>query len=189
MISIPIYQSSILLAPGSVISKIESLLKKFIWEGGKGNDKQIHLVSWGKIQKPFNEGGLQVRSIATQNLAMGSKLLWQLVFGKKSWSKEVLRKKYFLGNRLRCLDTHPPLRTGSPIYLMCLKALNLFRANLYWIPGNGKQIRLWEDSILGETPLGRLRTWKILNSGFWGEECLPFGICLLGPMIAGLDGI
>ena len=43
--SIPIYQSSILLAPSSVISKIESILKKFLWEGGKGNMKKLHLVS------------------------------------------------------------------------------------------------------------------------------------------------
>ena len=43
--SMPIYQSSILLAPGSVIRKIEGLLQKFIWEVGKGNDKKFHLVS------------------------------------------------------------------------------------------------------------------------------------------------
>ena len=44
--SMPIYQSSILLAPGRVLRKIESLLKKFIWEGGKGNEKKLHLISW-----------------------------------------------------------------------------------------------------------------------------------------------
>ena len=43
--SMPIYHSSILLAPGSVIPKLEGLLKKFIWEGGKGNDKKFHLMS------------------------------------------------------------------------------------------------------------------------------------------------
>lgn len=162
--SIPIYQSSILLAPGSVICKIESLLKKFIWEGGKGNERKLHLVSWGKIQKPRSEGGLQVRSIAKQNLAMGSKL----VSGKESWSKEVLRKKYFLGSRLRCLDSQPPLRTGSPIYAMCLKALDLFKENLYWVPGNGRKIKVWEDSILGEAPLGHRR--ELNNIKLWLME-------------------
>ena len=94
----PIYQSSILLAPGSVIRKIEGLLRKFIWEGGKGNEKKLHLFSWDKIQKPRDEGGLQVRSLTTQNLALGAKFLWQMITGKESWSKEVLRKKYFPGN-------------------------------------------------------------------------------------------
>ena len=47
--SMAIYQSSILLAPNAVIQKIEGLLKKFIWEGGKGNEKKIHLIKWDKI--------------------------------------------------------------------------------------------------------------------------------------------
>ena len=53
--SIPIYQSSILLAPTTVIGKIESVFKKFLWEGGKGNLKKLHLVSWDKIQRPYRE--------------------------------------------------------------------------------------------------------------------------------------
>ena len=137
--SIPIYQSSILLAPSSVISKIESLFKKFLWEGGKGNVKKLHLVSWDKFQRPYREGGLQVRSIHAHNLAMGIKLLWQLVSGKTSWSKKVLWKKYFFGQRIRFLEKNHPSKNGSPIYKLCLKALDHFRSSLYWIPGNGKK--------------------------------------------------
>ena len=73
--SMPIYQSSIFLAPGSTIQKIEGLLKKFIWEGGKGNEKKLHLVSWDKIKKARDEGGLQIRSLPNQNLALGEKIL------------------------------------------------------------------------------------------------------------------
>ena len=112
--SIPIYQTSILLAPASVINKIESILKKFLWEGGKGNLKKHHLVSWEKIKKPYSEGGLQIRSIQAQNLAMGTKLLWQLISGRSSWSKKVLWKKYFPGQRLRCLDNNPPPHQRVP---------------------------------------------------------------------------
>ena len=43
--SMPIYQSSILLALGSIIRKLERLLRKFIWEGGKGNETKLHLIS------------------------------------------------------------------------------------------------------------------------------------------------
>ena len=155
--SMPIYQSSIMLAPALVIHKMESMLRKFLWEGGKGNEKKFHLISWKKIQKPRSEGGLQVRSLASQNLALGAKLLWQIVTGKDSWSKKALRKKYFPGPRKRCLDIPHPRRNGSPIYKMCLKALEPFRSNLYWIPGDGKTIRVWEDSILGDSPLGSCR--------------------------------
>ena len=64
----------------------------------------------------------------------------------------------------------PPSRNGSPIYKMCLKALEPFRSNLYWIPGDGKTIRVWDESIMGDAPLGscreveHLRNW-LLNKG------------------------
>ena len=48
----------------------------------------------------------------------------------------------------------PPIRNGSPIYKLCIKALNPFKNNLYWIPGNGNSINVWEDSILGDSPIG-----------------------------------
>jgi hypothetical protein len=139
-----------------------------MWEGGKGNLKKLHLVSWDKIQRPYREGGLQVRSIHAQNLAMGSKLLWQLVSGRSSWSKKVLWKKYFTGQRQRCLDKNPPNKKGSPIFKLCLKALEHFRSLLYWIPGNGKRIKVWEDSILGEEPLGQ--NLGIQNIKQWLQE-------------------
>jgi len=57
--SILIYQFSILLAPSSTLNKFEIILQSFMWKGGKGNDKKLVLVSWGKIKKPLMEGGLQ----------------------------------------------------------------------------------------------------------------------------------
>ena len=121
LMSISIYQNSILLAPSSVIENLEKLIRKFLWEGGKGNLHRPHLVSWDKIQKPFKEGGLQIRNLAKQNLAMGVKILWNLVSGWESWSKKVLRKKYYPGSRLRCLDKSTLRKKGSPIYKLCLK--------------------------------------------------------------------
>ena len=153
LMSMPVYQTSILLAPTSILKKMESLIKKFLWEGGKGNTHRLHLVSWNKIQKPYKEGGLQVRDLANQNLAMGAKILWRLIAGKESWCSKVLRKKYFSGERLRCLDRPILRKSGSSIYKLCLKALPSFKPNLYWIPGNGKKINLWEDAIMGDQPL------------------------------------
>jgi hypothetical protein len=67
--SIPIYQSSLLLAPVTTIQKIEALLRRFLWEGGKQTGRKLHLISWEKVTKPFLEGGLQLKNIHTQNLA------------------------------------------------------------------------------------------------------------------------
>ena len=81
--SLPIYQCSVLLAPKTITNKIEELLRRFLWEGGRNNEKKLHLVSWDKVTKPKLEGGLQIRDVATQNLAMGGKILWNMISGKK----------------------------------------------------------------------------------------------------------
>eukprot|EP00253_Pinus_taeda_P035966 PITA_35966 len=154
--SLPLYQHSILLAPKTFINKMEVLLRRFLWEGGKNNERRLHLVKWDTIKKPFIEGGLQIRDLATQNLALGTKLLWDIVSGKLSWSKKVLWRKYFHGKRLRCLDQPPRTSKGSPIFKLCIKAMEHFSNKLYWIPGNGKQIRIWDDPILGDQPLSQM---------------------------------
>jgi hypothetical protein len=151
--SILIYQSSILLAPSGFINKIESILRRFLWKGGKQSENKLPLVSWGKVIKPLSEGGLQIRDLRSQNLALGAKILWKLVTGKISWSKQDLWKKYYTGDRRKCLDKAPKASKGSPIFTICQKVYGFFNPLLTWIPGNGKNILIWEDSILGGPPL------------------------------------
>jgi len=129
------------------------------------------------------EGALQIRDIATQNLAMGAKLLWSLVSGKTSWRKHVLWKKYFQGQHSRCLDQHPRIQRGLPTYMLCMRALELFKARLYWVPGNGKTIKIWDDPILGDPLLGQneelenIKRWhqnkNLITLGdisIWGDD-------------------
>eukprot|EP00253_Pinus_taeda_P010228 PITA_10228 len=169
LLSMPLYQNSILLAPKSFLSKLDSLLRRFLWEGGNNNDRRIHLVNWEILKRPLLEGGLHLCNLAAQNLALGSKILWNLVSGKASWSKRVLWKKYFQGQRLRCLDKSPRLLKGSPIFILCNAAREQFNHYVYWIPGNGRKINLWDDSILGEQPLNHVE--GLANIKGWLQSC------------------
>ena len=125
--------------------------------GGGWNERKLHLVNWDKVKNPLLEGGLQIRDIASQNLALGYKLLWNIVSGKSSWSKRVLWKKYFQGKRTRCVDQPPRVLKGSPIFMLCRRALEFFKDKLYWIPRNGKSIRIWDNQILGNPPMKQHR--------------------------------
>ena len=109
----------------------------------------MHLVSWDKVKAPKWEGGLQIRYVATQNLAMGGKTLWKMIRGKTTWSSKALSTKYFSGHKERCLDHPPRARKGSPILSLYLKSLDMITSNLTWILGNGSKIKFWDDSILG----------------------------------------
>ena len=161
-----------------------------MWEGGKNNERRLHLVSWDKIKKPILEGGLQIRNIVDQNLALQSKLLWNLVYGHTSESKKVLWKKYFKGSRSRCLDKPPRTLTGSPIFKLCLTTLEHFKSNLYWIPGNGQNIRYWDDSILGDQPLEqKAELANIKKIGCNTKIFLPCGTFPPGSMMQRKVGI
>ena len=148
--SLPIYQCSVLLAPKTITNRINELLCRFLWEGGRNCEKKIHLVSWDKVTRPKMEGGLQIRDVATQNLAMGGKIIWNMIIGKRTWSKQILRKKYFTGDKQRCLERATKLQKGSSIFTLYKRALPFFTPKLTWTPRNGEKIRIWEDSILGE---------------------------------------
>ena len=157
-----LYQCSLLLALCKIINQIEVLLKSFLWNGGNnGGGKKYALVSWKTVKLPRNEGGLQIRDLNYQNLAIGAKLLWNMLQSKPTWCSKALKSKYFPGSRLRCLEGDNVKKKGSPIFNLCKKSLSHFTEKLYWIPGNGKSINFWKDSILGKIPprLPRLQSW------------------------------
>jgi hypothetical protein len=163
--SVPIYQNSLLLANGTIINQLEALQRRFLWEGGKQTSKRAHLVSWDKVSKPVMEGGLSLKNIKVQNLALGAKLLWHIISGNPAWCKEALWKKYFNGPRRRSVEQQPTDQIGSPIFNLCRKVRDQFASHLTWVPGNGKQIKIWNDSIQGDPPLEwnqnlhRLKAW------------------------------
>ena len=71
-----IYQISLLLAPAKTINQIEGLIRSFLWQGGSvGRGKKFALVSWKTIKLSRSKGGLHIRDLRIQNLAMGAKLL------------------------------------------------------------------------------------------------------------------
>ena len=127
-------------------------------------------MSWDKVTKPKMEGGLQIRDVATQNLAMGGKILWNMITGKRTWSKKILWKKYFIGDKERCLEKPTKVQKGSPIFSLCKRALPHFTSKLTWILGNGAKIKIWEDSILGDQPLnelndlGNIKAWLMAKN-------------------------
>jgi exonuclease III len=120
--TLPIYQCSVLLAPKTISNKLDAMMRRFLWEGGKNCARKLHLINWATIKKPTLEGGLNIRDVAVHNLAMGGKLLWRMITGKRTWSKQILRKKYFRGDRDRCLE-RPLKATKDPQFSIFVSEL------------------------------------------------------------------
>ena len=141
------------------------------------------MISWEKTSKPFLEGGLNFKKTRVQNLALGEKMLWKMVTGKPSWSKLALWRKYFRGPQDRSLEFPCKEMKSSPIFALCKKALPHFNPHLTWVPKNGKKIRIWTDSIMGDPSLDQcqdlhcLKDWMdsqniltLSDISIWGEE-------------------
>ena len=150
--ALPIFQSSLLLAPKSITSQISKILWDFLWNGGKGSQSKMHLVSWDTLKKPIFEGGLQIRDPRLSNLALGGKFLWQRYVDKHHLVGKIFRLKFLKEIPLRNLTSFStPL--GTTIWNLCWKGIDEFKQHLYRIPGNGNKVRLWEDKISGNNPL------------------------------------
>ena len=92
--ALPIFQSSLLLAPKSITTQISKLLRDFLWNGGKGNQNKLHMFGYETTRKPISEGGLQIRDPRLANLALGGKIIWQMIAEKEN----TLLARFFGGN-------------------------------------------------------------------------------------------
>eukprot|EP00253_Pinus_taeda_P024961 PITA_24961 len=132
---------------------------------------KLRIHAWGASW--LNTAGkiILIKSVLTSmplfqhSILLAPKTFLSKMDGKISWSKKVLWKKYFQGQRLRCLDLPKKNSKGSPISKLCIVALDNFSSNLYWIPGNGTKIRIWKDQILGVQPLQHIK--DLANIKLW----------------------
>lgn len=150
--SLPLFKFFVLLVPMGIIKKMEELIRIFFWKGGKQNEKRIPLVNWEIIIILIQEGGLNFKDLYAQNLAMGAKLIWKIIAPKLGWVQIALWRKYFRGPRLRCLE-QPKNHLRTPFSIINNKIGPLIRNHSFWIPGNGKHINMWDDSIMNRPPL------------------------------------
>ena len=94
---------------------------------------------------------------------------WRIITGGKEWWKKMLCRKYMTTNRKRCVEEVNLGKAGSPIWKLIWASVPLIQTRLNWDPGNGKNIKLWEDNysesgILSKIPsLNRFKHWLSLE--------------------------
>jgi hypothetical protein len=82
------FQFSSLLAPMGIKKAMAKFIHKFLWQGGKDNEKKFHMENWNIVCAPREHGGLRVLDPERVNISLGEKLLWILVIGSKEWWKK-----------------------------------------------------------------------------------------------------
>ena len=97
-------------------------MRDFLWNGGKGNQSKMHLVSWDILKRPLTEGGLQICDPSLANIAMGGKIIWQLFVDKKHLISKIFWMKYLKGGSLRNLKAENAPQ-GKEIWNSCRKGI------------------------------------------------------------------
>lgn len=62
--------------PKGICAKFDKIFRKFFWSS-INNDHKLHLVSWDKITKRTNDGGLGIFKTYERSIAFNSKMVWR----------------------------------------------------------------------------------------------------------------
>ncbi|XP_028080539.1 uncharacterized protein LOC114282098 [Camellia sinensis] len=86
--AIPAYAMQTVLLPAKVCNEIDSMNRNFLW-GDTLEKKKIRLVNWDVVCKMKKAGGLGIKKARDQNLALISKLGWNLIRNRNSlWCEQ-----------------------------------------------------------------------------------------------------
>jgi hypothetical protein len=142
------FMLSFLKIPKGVRKRLDFYRSRFFWQSDELKRK-YRLTKWNIICRPKDQGGLGVEVLELKNKCLLSKWLYKLLNEEGVW-KELLHNKYLQNKTLSQVTAKP---TDSPFWkgIMGVKEAFFSRGSL--VLGNGKSIRFWEDTWLGDTPL------------------------------------
>ncbi|KAM1733659.1 hypothetical protein PS1_019337 [Malus domestica] len=96
VMALPNYVMSCFKLPIGVCRDLEKAIRNFWWKGSEQR-KGVHWISWERLMKQKQFGGLGFRDIQCFNLAFHGKIGWRLIQNPRSLLATVLQEKYYPG--------------------------------------------------------------------------------------------
>ena len=145
--SILFYWESIAYIPKGILTKIRKKCFSFLWMARK-QAEGIPLVKWRVISLPKVLGGWGVKNLELFCKAIAAKNLWRLFQNLGSLSGRIILSKYCSGLILTDWIRRPvkTYKNGSIGWKALILAFRLVGNWTTWKKGNGKHVRLGEDS-------------------------------------------
>lgn len=179
--SLPVYYMSTKKIPASVIQELTRIMRNFYW-GKKDGGKYMAYISWVKICRPVDEGGLGVRDLSKLNDALLLKSLWAVAANHKAPWIDIVRAKY-IPRSLLWLSRRNYRYTGFWRVLMNMRECLL--PKLRWKLGNGHVCGAFGEpwfeygALVSPTDadMGKLKVKDLLHddgSGWDGDKLIQF---------------
>ena len=91
MSAIPNHVMQGAVIPVNVCEKLDKINRDFLW-GSTDERRKMHMVSWSKIVRSKEEGGLGIQEARAKNIALLSKLNWRMYHEQDTlWAKVILK--------------------------------------------------------------------------------------------------
>jgi hypothetical protein len=158
--ALPIYVFSALAAPKFILTTIKSMQRNFLWQG-LTKEKKIALVSWDKLCKPKEQGGLGLRDPVIMNKVLSAKIWWRWLKNPKELWARLWRKKYAPNMAEKSLIRWDGDNLGSLIWTAAKQNRQMVTQHAFWELGNGETTLFWQDSW---------HQWPALGAEDWARD-------------------
>ncbi|KAL9662694.1 hypothetical protein QQ045_027527 [Rhodiola kirilowii] len=98
--SVGIHCMSILPIPITVLNRVGSIIRSFLWD--KGDGKRRHWVNWENVCREKSAGGLGIKRLKDVMLALHGKLAWIYINSDSLWAFHA-RRRFIHGTRRSCI--------------------------------------------------------------------------------------
>ena len=143
-----LYMISFFPLPKGVLHRLDYFRSRFFWQGDS-EKKKYRLAKWDVVCRPKDHGGLGIHDLQVKNRALLGKWLFKLLTEDGVW-QTLLRRKYVGSSALSQVSW----KSGDSHFWAGLMATKkfFFPYGSFSIK-DGSEIRFWEDTWLGITPL------------------------------------
>ena len=159
MENILVYWMSLEKIPKSILNMIRNIIFTFLWSVNQ-EKRNFHLVSWERLETPKKLGVWGIKNISLFENALVAKTLWRVLFKLGLWS-EVIRRKYLkyrsVTQWIKGMNTTQ--KGISNIWNYMINSFHVLNDWMVWKPGNGHQIKVGEDPLIG------FESFYILSNG------------------------
>ena len=156
--SLPIYFMALFKISNGVAEKIESIQRRFLWNG-LDDKRKIHWIDWRTVCLSKCKGGLGIGNIRAINQALLAKWVWRFSLETNAFWKQVLCAKYGLNQRDLSLNVSSS-NSFSPFMNSLWRLLynsgdfsHIIQSGFRFSLGNGEHINFWTDVWVGECSL------------------------------------
>ncbi|XP_071728387.1 uncharacterized protein [Rutidosis leptorrhynchoides] len=157
--SLPLYYFSLFRAPQCVIKLLESVRRNFFW-GGSGSQQYIAWIKWEGILNSYENGGLNIGSLKSKNLALLGKWWWRFKTETNAFWVKIIRSIYGVyGGLVTGSSTSLVpgtwtniIMAGKAIELSQVEFSNCFRRSIH----DGGSTSFWHDHWISIDKLSNL---------------------------------